>query len=325
MGIYDRDYYREEGGQRAFDNRFRACIALVVIYVCVYFVQIGTRERDGREWKPGPVTESLQLKANKVMEGEIWRIATYAFIHDYGSPLPIAFNIFFLIWGCRHVEDIYGTKEFLAFYLIAGLLAGLGFVLTAAISQTDPILIGPAGPMTAALLLFALHYPRRTVLLFFVLPVPVWFVVAFYVLSDVTGFFRGSLHPALFAAHAVAAAFAFLYLRYSLRVSNWLPGIPSRANHKKARPNLQIFRGPEVEPAAATSTVLSPNLASASAAAASNLASAQAMMDEHLEAKLDEVLEKVKKYGQESLSEEERAVLFRASEIYRKRRKSGGN
>ena len=49
------------------------------------------------------------------------------------------------------------------------------------------------------------------------------------------------------------------------------------------------------------------------------------MMDEHLEAKLDEVLEKVKKYSQESLSEEERAVLFRASEIYRKRRKSGGN
>jgi hypothetical protein len=43
-------------------------------------------------------------------------------------------------------------------------------------------------------------------------------------------------------------------------------------------------------------------------------------MDEHLEAKLDEVLEKVKQHGQDSLSETEREILFRASEIYRKRR-----
>jgi hypothetical protein len=47
-------------------------------------------------------------------------------------------------------------------------------------------------------------------------------------------------------------------------------------------------------------------------------------MDEHLEAKLDVVLEKVKKHGQESLNEDERAILFRASEIYRKRRKKIG-
>ena len=47
-------------------------------------------------------------------------------------------------------------------------------------------------------------------------------------------------------------------------------------------------------------------------------------MDEQLEAKLDEVLEKVKKQGQDSLTDDERAVLFRASEIYRKRRKQLG-
>jgi hypothetical protein len=36
---------------------------------------------------------------------------------------------------------------------------------------------------------------------------------------------------------------------------------------------------------------------------------------------LDAVLEKVSKYGKESLSPEEREILVRASELYKKRRK----
>ena len=44
-------------------------------------------------------------------------------------------------------------------------------------------------------------------------------------------------------------------------------------------------------------------------------------VDEYLEAKLDQVLEKVSQHGQQSLTAEEREILFRASEIYRRRRK----
>jgi hypothetical protein len=43
--------------------------------------------------------------------------------------------------------------------------------------------------------------------------------------------------------------------------------------------------------------------------------------DEQLEAKLDAVLEKVSKHGQESLTPEEREILVKASELYKKRRK----
>ncbi len=43
-------------------------------------------------------------------------------------------------------------------------------------------------------------------------------------------------------------------------------------------------------------------------------------VDEHLEAKLDAVLEKVARYGQDSLTDSERQILFRASEVYKKRR-----
>ena len=43
-------------------------------------------------------------------------------------------------------------------------------------------------------------------------------------------------------------------------------------------------------------------------------------VDEHLEAKLDQVLEKVARHGQDSLTESERQILFRASEVYKRRR-----
>jgi hypothetical protein len=40
-----------------------------------------------------------------------------------------------------------------------------------------------------------------------------------------------------------------------------------------------------------------------------------------IELKLDAVLAKVSKYGQESLTPEEREILFKASELYKNRRK----
>jgi membrane associated rhomboid family serine protease len=331
MGIYDRDYYRDgSGGFNPFDHRMHTCIALVCLYVGVFVVQIGTREhtRNG-EFLPGPVTQALELKASKVTEGEVWRVATYAFAHNPLYVVPIIVNILFLLWIGRHVEDIYGWKEFLAYYLVAGLLAGVVFVGVSAMTNLDGALLGPSGSVTAVLFLFALHYPKRTVFNL----IPIWFVVAFYVLNDTLGFVGGRLHPGAFAAHAAGAGFALLYHQYSLRVLNWLPSLPSRSTRKppRAKPKLHIFRDdpstdePAPSPAPSSVPASTPATASAPAAAPASGTATQSAMDEHLEAKLDEVLEKVKKHGQESLTEEERAVLFRASEIYRKRRKTGGD
>jgi hypothetical protein len=43
-------------------------------------------------------------------------------------------------------------------------------------------------------------------------------------------------------------------------------------------------------------------------------------VDEHLEAQVDAVLEKVSRHGQDSLTDSEREILFRASEVYKKKR-----
>ena len=269
----------------------------------------------------GPFTEAIELQSDKVLDGEVWRLATYAFAHDSVRITPIIFNILFVIWIGRQIEDIYGWKEFLSFYLLVGLMAGVAFLGACAASQQDGILMGARGSITAVLVLYALHFPRRMVCGY----VPFWFIAIVYVMNDSLGFMAGYRNPAAFACHAVAGVFALLYHHYSLRVSTWLPGVPSRAStRRRPQTKLQIFREPAGEeaapaPASAPSSHPKPTTATAPVSGTAT----QAEMDEQLEAKLDEVLQKMKKHGRESLTEEEQAVLFRASEIYKKRRKMG--
>ena len=42
-----------------------------------------------------------------VKSGEVWRLLTYAFLHDPFSPLHIIFNMLFLWWFGSDVEDIF--------------------------------------------------------------------------------------------------------------------------------------------------------------------------------------------------------------------------
>src|SRR5437773_909416 len=128
--------------------------------------------------------------------------------------------------GSGFLEDIYGPKEFLGFYFTALLISSVAYVAFAISGPVHHQALGASGAVTAVMVLFAMHYPTRTVLLFFVLPVPVILLVAFNVLHDTIGLFGGLAEPIAFAAHLGGAAFGFLYGKYNWRVTNWLPGVP---------------------------------------------------------------------------------------------------
>jgi membrane associated rhomboid family serine protease len=323
MGIYDRDYYREKSGYLSFDQRFQACTVLALVYVCIFVVQAANLDGKFDRLQPGSLTERLELKPSKVLEGELWRVITYAFVHEPANIVPIVLNVIFLISLGRQLEDLFGWKEFLAYYLLSGFLAGLGFMVASAVFGSDGALLGPVGSVTAALLLFALRFPHRSVLLFFVLPCRIWVLLVLYLVINLA--WDGSLHPAVTGAQAAGVAFALFCHRYSLHVANWLPRAPSSSIGPPNRPRLQIFddEAADAEAASLTASASAPaSYASAHAASTTPATTARVLLDEHLEAKLDEVLMKVNLHGQNSLTDEERAVLFRASEIYRKRRKT---
>src|ERR1043166_1716282 len=104
MGIYDRDYYRREGPSYldSFTVRGQICKWLLISNITIFIVQLITSEGIS-----GPVPEALQLEPQKVLAGEIWRLLSYAFVHDPTTWVHIFFNMWMLWLFGTYMEELY--------------------------------------------------------------------------------------------------------------------------------------------------------------------------------------------------------------------------
>lgn len=308
MGIYDREYYRNES-QGLFNTIIpdgRVCRWLIGLNIALFFLQLVFRSAQDQI---GPVTRWLVLDTDAVAHGQVWRLLTYAFLHDPDNLLHILFNMLFLWWFGTDVEVIYGPREFLGFYLVSALLGGVAFQAWAmargGVAGPPMYCLGASGAVTAVLILCACHFPQRMILVMLLIPVPIWLFAIFNVAQDLFNLlntrsdFRS---PVASIVHLAGAAFGFVYYKQQWRVLGWFPDFKQRWQ-RRARPKLRVYQ-PREEKEAVSVVAAGPG----------------SEMDEHLEAKLDAVLEKVSRHGKESLTENERRILLRASEIYKRRR-----
>src|SRR6266540_3449254 len=307
MGIYDRDYYRREGPSflGSIAERGRVCKWLIVINAVVFVFQLLTLDRNaaGIVEGPGELTRRLQLDSERVLDGQVWRLLTHAFLHNYLSWAHIIVNMVVLWWLGSQVEEIYGPKEFLALYLVAAVVAGAAQLLSVLPMPGNHFALGASGAVSAVAVIFACHYPYRQVLLFFIIPMPIWLFVALFIGQDlITFLFRLPTNTGV-GAHLDGALFGFLYYKLHWRVLNLWPDLKGWRK-RRARPQLRLYRE-EDQPAPTPVDVTAP---------------AGSDLDEHLEAKLDAVMEKMSLVGKENLTESERQILLRASEIYRRKR-----
>jgi membrane associated rhomboid family serine protease len=257
-----------------------------------------------------PFTDFFILDVEMVFRyGQVWRLMTGAFLH--ADLWHILFNMLFLWWFGSELESIYGSKEFLTFYLVSALFASLAYcgfegvqVLTGQAGGFSRAL-GASGAVTAVMLVYACHFPTRVIYLFFVLPVPIWLFVAFHVGRDALALISGVHNGVGVTAHLGGALIGFLYYKFEWRLSPFFTNLRLPNFRRRRQPRLRVYREEEPyrEPVAAA-------------------AAARRNLDEQLEAKLDAILEKIKVSGKESLTESEREMLLRASEIYKQRRSS---
>jgi membrane associated rhomboid family serine protease len=317
MGIYDRDYVRREGPSflGSIFERGTVCMWLIGINVVAFAIQMATRSVSPDGTVDQPFTHGLDLDVQAVVfSGQLWRLLTHAFLHD--GIYHILFNMLFLWFFGRDVEDLYGPREFLAIYLVGALVSAFAFVgtsLPALLSYgINSAALGASGAVTAVLVIFAFHYPTRIIYVMFFIPVPIWLFVLVSVFMDGVGLLQqfgdkyASMHAGVaVAGHLGGAAFGFLYYKMHWHLSSFWPQF---TNWKKRRsqPKLRVYR--EEDP---------PTPVSVTAAAPP---SSPALEDEHLEAKMDAVLEKISREGKENLTESDKAILLKASEILRKKR-----
>jgi membrane associated rhomboid family serine protease len=305
MGIYDREYYRSGGSSLlgAWAGSGKVCLWLVGLHVAVFLVQLATLPGQGAaddlppQASLGPVTQWLAMEPRAVFQqGQVWRLVTACFLHSPASYLHILFNMLFLWVFGRMLEDLYGGWEFLSFYLAAGIAGNVVWGITALAWPAGPgavLALGASGAVMGLVVLAALIFPQRTILVWWVLPVPLWAFALVYVLGDVFVFLGGREVGVAVAAHLGGAAFALAYRKLGWHLSGTVRALLAWSSRRKIPARQQA-----VLPAGG----------------------ADAAIDEHLEAKADAILEKIHRLGSHSLTDEEREILRRASEQYRKRR-----
>jgi len=111
-----------------------------------------------------------------------WRLVTYAFLH--ANFMHILFNMLWLWWMGKSVEEAIGPRSFTVIYMGAAIL---GALLDAAIAQIFGVVlvIGASGAVTGILVAFAMLYPRAPIMLFLLPPIQARYFVMGWVALDI--------------------------------------------------------------------------------------------------------------------------------------------
>jgi membrane associated rhomboid family serine protease len=231
-----------------------------------------------------------------------WTLVTYAFVHQ--APWHLLGNLLVLFFFAPPLEERWGGREFLRFYLISAAGAAIFCALLAFLQPTIWIL-GASGAGFGIMLAFAMYWPDMVIHVWGIFPIKAkWFVG---ILGAMELYFAmggsGGGQGVAVLAHLGGLATAFLYLK-----SPWAPrawGEVSRSPARKKRAGVLAGwagRARRSEPS---------DQPDASIPVRSRSAERQLLDD------VDRILDKISAHGLASLTDEERSRLDEVSRRYR--------
>lgn len=243
-----------------------------------------------------------------------WQLITYQFMHaDFWH---LFFNMFFGLWMFgMEIEHMWGSQKFLFFYLLCGFFAGVSqlvvapFLNPAAQYILHPLTgevvggiptVGASGAVYGVLLAFGMLFPDRYIFLYFLIPVKAkYFVAGLIVLGMLS---VGGQGPVAHLAHLGGALAGYIYILYDRgrfplhdlgdRIAWWLNSLrpSSRETGSHDGSETKVFDIRETPKASPKDTV-----------------------NEVTQKQIDEILDKIGRGGYQSLTEEEKRILFEAS------------
>lgn len=217
-----------------------------------------------------------------VHDGWIWQLVTYMFLH--GGLMHVGFNMLALWMFGTQLERVWGTREFLRYYFITGIGAGL---INVAFNAGSPIpTIGASGAIFGLLLAYGVLFPNHLILLYFFIPIKAkYFVILFAALEFLMARSYTADGVAHFA-HLGGMAVGLLYLKGApyVRRMSWKLGKARRTQQEAKQVKLEARR----------------------------MADLQAVRSE-----VDYLLDRISKVGYEKLTQQEKDRLEEASRLLR--------
>lgn len=131
-----------------------------------------------RFWMPGVITYTLGLVPNNVISNFfVWEVFTYMFLHS-PNPFHILFNMLLLWWLGGELEQRWGSKFFLTFYLASGVgaaiiyllvILGAGIFMGPSAVWTVPV-VGASGAIFGMMLAYGKIFGERVVYFMMLFP-----------------------------------------------------------------------------------------------------------------------------------------------------------
>ena len=267
------------------------------------------------------LTEYLGLHFFKASHFQPYQLITYMFMHaNFGH---LFFNMFALWMFGNTLENIWGSKRFLLFYLVCGIGAGLcqelvqyiqystslanyatvnmgGHIVTMDAYLNMMNTVGASGAIYGLLLAFGMMFPNSLIYFYFLIPIKAkWFIIGYAVIELVSGL-TGVDNVAHFA-HLGGMLFGLLLILYwqknpagsNKNFRKWKDIFQSwkQKSRMKYTPYEEIHEEPRVPRSDEEY----------------NYQKAQKERD------IDAILDKVAKNGYDSLTPEEKEFLFKNS------------
>ena len=307
MGIEDRSYYRDSYEQRMSfgfgGGAGRSVIMTIIVINLVIWVADCFTNHVG---PPNPATgekASRFLSHVMAVDTEIaqkpwnaWKFLTYGFAHaSLGTKSGIwhiLFNMLTLFFLGRAVEEKLGKQEFTKFYLIAVVVAGVGWFLAQMIKIRmggggPASAVGASGAVAAVVGLFIFNFPKQKVYVWGVLGMPAWVLGIILIGGDIITSLNDSSRIAVeahFSGFAFAAAYHYFKWNFRWIKTEWIQ------DRLSGKPNLKVHH-PDAS-------------------------------FEKLKLEADEILQKIHEQGEDSLTRKERKTLEKYSRQVRKQQNS---
>ncbi len=157
----------------------------------------------------------------------IYQLVTYMFLHDPYSFSHVFFNMFAVFMFGRTLEQVWGSKRFLTYYLVTGIGAGLVqivvmyFRISAQLppemfSMVNSITVGASGAVFGILLAFGMLFPNAQL---YIIPFPFpikakWFVIGYGLLELLFGVANRTGDNVAHFAHLGGMLFGIILILY---------------------------------------------------------------------------------------------------------------
>jgi membrane associated rhomboid family serine protease len=224
---------------------------------------------------------------------QFYQLITYMFMH--GGLMHLLFNMFALWMFGIELENQWGSKKFLIYYLLCGIGAGLTNLFISPLFGPAAPTVGASGAIYGVLIAFGMMYPDRPIFVYFFLPIRAKYFVILYILIELITLANRTPDGIAHFAHLGGAAVGMIFILIDQR-SSFLQNFARKTTDRVFTSNSNNYNYQYRKETTSDAEFF------------------EMKNEDAIQKNIDEILDKISQHGYQSLTEEEKRMLFESSQ-----------